>query len=70
QRIRASLEAPACLEKTCYQIHASMGIAVYPQDGNEPSILLKHADNALYQAKNSGRNTYCFYTPPTVAFGS
>ena len=70
QRIRTSLEAPACLEKTCYQIHASMGIAVYPQDGNEPSILLKHADNALYQAKNSGRNTYRFYTPPTVASGS
>ena len=70
QRIRTSLEAPACLEKTCYQIHASMGIAVYPQDGDELLVLLKRADSALYQAKNSGRNTYCFYTPPTVAFGS
>ena len=63
QRIRASLEAPVCLEKTCYQIHASMGIAVYPQDGDELLVLLKRADNALYQAKNSGRNTYCFFTP-------
>ena len=70
QRIRASLEAPACLENTCYQIRVSMGISVYPQDGDEFLVLLKCADNALYQAKNSGRNTYCFYTPPTVASGS
>ena len=50
QRIRAALEAPTCLENTCYQIHASMGIAVYPQDGDELLVLLKRADNEQIEA--------------------
>jgi diguanylate cyclase (GGDEF)-like protein len=35
----------------------SLGVATYPDDGDEEEILLKKADEALYQAKNSGRNT-------------
>jgi diguanylate cyclase (GGDEF)-like protein len=38
------------------KLTVSMGIAVYPQDGNDSATLLQHADNALYQAKESGRN--------------
>jgi EAL domain-containing protein (putative c-di-GMP-specific phosphodiesterase class I) len=40
---------------------ASIGISLYPQDGHDPETLLKHADAAMYQAKSSGRNNYCFY---------
>lgn len=40
----------------------SLGIAVYPQDGNTTSDLLKNADAALYKAKEHGRNTFHFYT--------
>ncbi|WP_148665380.1 EAL domain-containing protein [Sulfurifustis variabilis] len=41
---------------------ASVGIAVYPLDAREPEGLLKHADAAMYEAKESGRNTFRFYT--------
>lgn len=63
RRILTSLEAPACLENVCYRIRASLGIAVCPQDGNEALLLMKRADDALYRAKRSGRNTYRFYAP-------
>jgi predicted signal transduction protein with EAL and GGDEF domain len=42
-------------------VSASIGIAVYPDDGDDMEILLKHADVALYQAKNAGRNTFEFF---------
>jgi diguanylate cyclase (GGDEF)-like protein len=42
-------------------IGTSIGIAVAPTDGTDTSLLLKRADLALYQAKNAGRNTSCFF---------
>ncbi len=44
-------------------VAASMGIALYPQDATDVTSWLKHADQALYEAKNSGRNRYSFFTP-------
>ena len=41
---------------------ASIGIAVYPQDADNSTDLIKNADAALYKAKNSGRNNYQFYS--------
>lgn len=41
---------------------ASIGIARYPEDGLDKSMLLKHADSAMYHAKELGRDTYTFYT--------
>ena len=44
-------------------IGASVGIAIAPNDGNNPDHLLKGADMALYRAKEDGRGTYRFFEP-------
>ncbi len=41
---------------------ASIGISLYPDDGEDASTLLKSADLAMYQAKEMGKNQYCFFT--------
>ncbi len=43
-------------------INASIGISLYPEDGGSATELLQHADAAVHQAKEQGRNTYRFYT--------
>jgi diguanylate cyclase (GGDEF)-like protein len=42
-------------------VTTSIGISVFPQDGTTAEMLLKNADSAMYQAKDSGRNNYQFY---------
>lgn len=42
-------------------ISASIGISLYPEDGQDAETLMKHADAAMYKAKESGRNTFHFY---------
>lgn len=44
-------------------VSGSIGITLFPQDANEPEHLLRNADQAMYAAKKSGRNRYCFFTP-------
>ena len=39
-------------------VHASMGIAIFPEDGTDAEVLLKNADAAMYRAKEAGRDTY------------
>jgi diguanylate cyclase (GGDEF)-like protein/PAS domain S-box-containing protein len=43
-------------------VTASIGVAVYPTDGEDPHVLLRNADAALYRAKEQGRHTYRFFT--------
>lgn len=62
-RIRAVLQVPLELEGVSIAITPSIGISVYPEDGTDPEQLLKHADIALYHAKDLGRGNHQFYTP-------
>lgn len=45
------------------QLTASLGVAMFPDDGADYQTLLKHADIAMYQAKRDGRNRFCFFNP-------
>lgn len=63
QRIIESLSQPVILEGRELVIGCSVGVAFYPDDGRDGDSLLKHADIAMYRAKQSGRNTYSLFTP-------
>ena len=58
-----TFEHPLQIEGHEIYLKCSVGIAIYPEDGQETEILLKNADAALYRTKESGRNHYQFYNP-------
>lgn len=64
QRILNEVKQPIYLEKIANPIYigTSLGIAIFPQDGTDPDMLLRQADIAMYQAKQAGRNCWCFAT--------
>ena len=62
QKIVENLSAPFQVSGHELLVTASVGIASYPGDGQDPESLLGAADAAMYRAKQSGRNTYQFFT--------
>jgi diguanylate cyclase (GGDEF)-like protein len=62
-RIREAINAPYNLNGHIAIVNASIGIAIAPGDGEEPDVLIKNADLALYRAKADGRGTYRFFEP-------
>ncbi|WP_013323805.1 EAL domain-containing protein [Gloeothece verrucosa] len=62
QRLLEILKQPFEIQKQQFYIKTSMGIALYPHDGEDAETLLKNADAALYRAKERGRNHYQFYS--------
>ncbi len=56
------LAEPFRIEDEVVYVSASIGITVYPDDSTEVDGLLRNADQAMYEAKNAGRNRYSFFT--------
>jgi diguanylate cyclase (GGDEF)-like protein/PAS domain S-box-containing protein len=62
RRILETLGEPFRLDDREFYTTASIGVAVYPHDGDDPLSLLKSADTAMYVAKSRGRNNFQFFS--------
>ena len=62
EKILHAFKDPFSLDDYKLEISVSIGISVFPKDSTDVNELIKHADTAMYSAKESGRNTYRFYT--------
>ncbi|HEY7985605.1 MAG TPA: EAL domain-containing protein [Methylophilaceae bacterium] len=61
--ILRKLSSPFQLGNDMAYVSASIGITLYPEDASTADALLKNADQAMYAAKNQGRNRYHYFTP-------
>lgn len=62
ERISAALEKPIVFDEEEASVTATIGISIFPDDGTSAATLLKHADMAMYDAKQQGRNCYRFFS--------
>ncbi|GGF71809.1 EAL domain-containing protein [Alteromonas lipolytica] len=62
QSVLNTLARPFIINKQEFVLGASIGIALFPEDGSTPQELLKNADTAMYFAKNNGGNSYQFFS--------
>lgn len=60
-KILSLFDMPFEVNEQAFHTSTSIGLALYPDDGEDPSTLLKSADMALYRAKDAGRNNFSFY---------
>ena len=63
QKLQAALDAPFIINGNDLHIGVSIGIAVYPEDGNDPASLIRFADSAMKRVQKSGETGYLFYSP-------
>lgn len=61
-RLLGTLRQPVVVDGTSLDVSASIGVAVYPQDGQDMQTLVHRADLAMYQAKKAGRNRFSFFS--------
>ncbi len=62
QRILVGFKEPFSLLESRFHIGISIGIAIFPDDGEDYDILLRNADTAMYRAKEVGKETFTMYT--------
>jgi len=61
-KILADMALPYCIGNNELHVTTSIGISVYPEDGDDAETLIKNADTAMYHAKGKGRNGYQFFS--------
>jgi diguanylate cyclase (GGDEF)-like protein/PAS domain S-box-containing protein len=61
-KIREALSVPYVFDNQNLTVTPTIGISVYPEDGEDAETLIRNADSALYHAKDSGRNNFLFFT--------
>jgi diguanylate cyclase (GGDEF)-like protein/PAS domain S-box-containing protein len=61
-KLLESIAEPYRIDQSVLVLTPSVGIAMYPKDGEDFDTLYRHADSAMYRAKHDGRNNYRFYT--------
>ncbi len=66
RRILRTIAQPFIVGTARISVSCSIGISLYPRDGYDVDVLLRHADTAMYRAKENGRNSFSFYAddPP------
>ncbi|HSG23255.1 MAG TPA: EAL domain-containing protein, partial [Azonexus sp.] len=62
-RVISILAQPFKIGEHSIEISASIGVTLYPQDGSDADTLLRHADQAMYAAKQDGRNRHHLFDP-------
>jgi diguanylate cyclase (GGDEF)-like protein len=67
EKVLTVLSAPYFIGDHKLHLTVSIGIAAYPDDGMDAETLIKHADFAMYHAKDIGRNNYQFFEPTLTA---
>jgi diguanylate cyclase (GGDEF)-like protein/PAS domain S-box-containing protein len=60
-RLLEVIHRPIVIESHSFTLSASIGVAIFPQDEQDPDTLMRHADQAMYVAKQSGKNRYYLY---------
>ncbi|HSC84479.1 MAG TPA: diguanylate cyclase [Pseudomonas sp.] len=63
QKLHDRFQLPMLIDGHEVQVQASMGVSLFPRDGDDIESLVQQADRAMYAAKNAGRNTYSFQSP-------
>jgi diguanylate cyclase (GGDEF)-like protein len=63
QKLLVALAPPHRIDRFDLHISISIGISLYPDDGQDAETLIKSADTAMYHAKENGRNNYQFFAP-------
>jgi diguanylate cyclase (GGDEF)-like protein/PAS domain S-box-containing protein len=61
ERLLLAASEPIAIGKIILHVSASIGVTLYPQDGADADILMRHADQAMYLAKQAGKNCYHFF---------
>ena len=56
EKIKGALDEPFFIDAQVFNIGASIGVSVYPDDADDPAELLRHADSAMYHVKHAGKN--------------